>query len=92
MIPVGFFLTTTGIMIGAMGIAVKSPQRIGGPGVLQRLHLRSSASVGWRYLVFWVLGLVLGVVVAVPVMMGVGTVFGNAIRRLEEVAPEIGQR
>lgn len=58
-------------------------------GVLQWLHLRNSAGVGWRYLVFWVLGLLLGVVVAVPVMMGVGTIFGNAIRRLEEVAPSV---
>lgn len=58
-------------------------------GVLQWFHLRSQASGDWRYLVFWVVGLALGVALAVPAMMGVGMIFGNAIRRLEAAAPSV---
>lgn len=58
-------------------------------GLLQWLHLRSHATSAWRYLASWVFGLVLGVVLAVPVMIGIGFVFGDAIRRLEAAAPHV---
>lgn len=58
-------------------------------GVLQWLYLRSHASADWRYPVFWSVGLVVGVALAVPAMIGVGMIFGDAIRRLEAAAPHV---
>lgn len=58
-------------------------------GLLQWLYLRGQAISDWRYLAFWVGGLVLGVVLAVPVMIGLGTVLGDAIGRLEAIAPHV---
>ncbi len=58
-------------------------------GLLQWLYLRRQAISDWRYPAFWVGGLVLGVVLAVPAVMGIGTVFGGAIRRLEAAAPHV---
>ncbi|MGD2116187.1 MAG: hypothetical protein PVG07_14125 [Acidobacteriota bacterium] len=58
-------------------------------GLLQWLYLRRQAISDGRFLAFWIGGLVLGVLLAVPAMMGIGTVFGDAIRRLEEVAPQV---
>lgn len=58
-------------------------------GVFQWLYLRSHASADWRYLVLWIVGLVLGVALAVPAMMGIGMLFGDAVRRLEAAAPHL---
>lgn len=58
-------------------------------GLLQWFYLRREAISDWRYLAFWVGGLVLGVVLAVPVTIGIGTVFGDAIRRLAAVEPHL---
>lgn len=58
-------------------------------GFLQCLYLRRHSSSDWWYLLFWVVGLVLGVVLAVPVMIGIGMVFGDAIRQLEAAAPHV---
>ena len=58
-------------------------------GVLQWLYLRSHAGADWRYPAFWMLGLVAGVAVAVPAMMGIGTVVGDAIGRLARSAPRM---
>lgn len=58
-------------------------------GLFQWLFLGRQASVDWRYIVLWIGGLVLGVALAVPVMIGIGKVFGGAIHRLEAVAPHL---
>lgn len=58
-------------------------------GLLQWLYLRRQAISDWRYLAFWGGGLVLGVLLAVPVMMGIGTLFGDAFRRVEAVSPQV---
>lgn len=58
-------------------------------GLLQWLYLRSHATADWRYLAFWIVGLVVGVAMAVPAMIGIGMVAGDAIRRLEAAAPHI---
>ena len=58
-------------------------------GLLQWLYLRSEAIAHGRYLAYWVGGLALGAVLAVPVMIGIGTVLGDAIRRLEAATPHL---
>ncbi len=58
-------------------------------GVLQWLYLRRHVSTDWRYLVFWIVGLVAGVAVAVPAMIGIGMAFGDAIGRLAAAAPTV---
>lgn len=58
-------------------------------GVLQWLYLRRHATADWRYPAFWMAGLVVGVAVAVPAMIGIGMVLGDTIGRLEAAAPRV---
>lgn len=67
------------IVFGGGGIA----------GLLQWSYLQDHATSSWRYPISWVVGLMLGVAVAVRVMLGIGMVFEDPIRRLEEAAPHI---
>lgn len=58
-------------------------------GLLQWWYLHSHGGAGWRYPASWMLGLALGVVVAVPVMIGIGTLFADPLRALQATAPHV---
>ncbi len=58
-------------------------------GLFQWLYLRKINYPSAKWLGLWIGGLVLGIVVAVAVLMGVGWLFGDAIRYLENNIPRL---
>lgn len=58
-------------------------------GLFQWLYLRRTNHPSARWLGFWIGGLILGIIVAIALLMGVGWLFGEAIRYLETNIPKL---
>ncbi len=58
-------------------------------GLFQYIWLRTQNIVANKWLVLWISGLILGLLVAVAFLMGVGALFGDAIAKLEENSPKV---
>lgn len=58
-------------------------------GLFQWFYLRKKNYPSARWLGFWVAGLMLGIIVAIAILMGIGQLFGDAIRYLETNMPKL---
>lgn len=67
------------IALGAGGLA----------GLFQWLYLRNTSSPSAKWLGFWIGGLVAGIILAAASLMGIGTLFGDAIQYLEADMPKL---